>query len=42
MNKNILKSYAPKARLAFIQAITDKAALYGITEKSVLVLPVRK
>lgn len=36
MNKSILKDYAPKARTAFIQAITDKAALYGITENSVL------
>ncbi len=36
MNKTILKNYAPKARTAFIQAITDKAASYGITENSVL------
>ena len=41
MNKKILKDYAPKARTAFIQAITDKAALYGITEKNVLPCEVR-
>ena len=41
MNKKILKDYAPKARTAFIQAITDKAALYGITENSVLPCEVR-
>ena len=36
MNRNILKDYAPRARTAFIQAIADKAALYGITEEGIL------
>ncbi|MBD3180775.1 BREX-1 system adenine-specific DNA-methyltransferase PglX, partial [Candidatus Poribacteria bacterium] len=36
MNKKIIEKYAPEARKAFIQAVKDKAALYGITEKKVL------
>ena len=33
MNKNRLKSYAPAARLAFIQAATDRAHFWGLSEK---------
>jgi type II restriction/modification system DNA methylase subunit YeeA len=31
MNRNALKSYAPKARLDFIRAVTDRAAFFGLT-----------
>jgi hypothetical protein len=31
MNRTALKSYAPKARLDFIRAITDRAAFFGLT-----------
>lgn len=31
-NRNILKKYAPQARLDFIQAITNRAAQFGITK----------
>ena len=31
MNRAKLKSYAPQARLDFIQALTDRAAFYGLT-----------
>ena len=34
MNTNHIKSYAPKARSAFIAAMTKQAAKYGITAKS--------
>ena len=33
MNKNRLKSYAPQARRAFIQAVTDRAHFWGLSEK---------
>ena len=33
MNRNKLESYAPEARRGFIQAVTDRAALYGFTAK---------
>jgi type II restriction/modification system DNA methylase subunit YeeA len=33
MNKNKIKSYAPAARKAFIQAVTDRAHFWGLTEK---------
>lgn len=33
MNKNRLKSYAPEARRAFIQAVTDRAHFWGLSEK---------
>jgi len=33
MNRSILKNYAPQARRDFIQAITDRASFYGLTEK---------
>ena len=35
MNKNILKSYAPQARVKFIKAVMEQAAIYGITEKQI-------
>jgi type II restriction/modification system DNA methylase subunit YeeA len=31
MNRTALKNYAPQARRAFIQAVTDRAAYYGLT-----------
>jgi len=30
MNRSALKTYAPKARLAFIRAIMDRAAFFGL------------
>lgn len=36
MNKNKLKSYAPAARRDFIQAVTDRAHFYGLSEKEIL------
>ncbi|WP_319779973.1 BREX-1 system adenine-specific DNA-methyltransferase PglX [Maridesulfovibrio sp.] len=35
INKSILKSYAPQARKDFIQAVTDKASLLGLSEDSI-------
>ncbi|MBN1905585.1 MAG: four helix bundle protein [Deltaproteobacteria bacterium] len=35
MNRNKLKSYAPRARREFIQAITDRAAYYGLTKENI-------
>jgi hypothetical protein len=35
MNRNKLKTYAPLARREFIQAVTDRAAFYGLTEKKI-------
>lgn len=35
MNTNHIKSYAPKARSAFIAAMTKQAAKYGITAKGI-------
>jgi len=32
MNKNKLKAYAPEARRAFIQAVTDRAHFWGLSE----------
>jgi len=32
MNRNKLKAYAPKARRDFIKAVTDRAAIYGLTK----------
>lgn len=32
MNRSALKTYAPKARREFIQAVTDRAAFYGLTK----------
>lgn len=32
MNRSALKTYAPKARKEFIQAVTDRAAFYGLTK----------
>lgn len=31
MNRSALKTYAPKARLGFIQAVTDRAGVFGLT-----------
>ena len=33
MNRTKLKNYAPQARRDFIQAVADRAALYGLTAK---------
>jgi len=30
MNRSALKNYAPKARLDFIRAVTDRAAFFGL------------
>lgn len=35
MNRTKLKNYAPQARRDFIQAVTDRAAFYGLTEKKI-------
>jgi|CXWL01.1.fsa_nt_gi type II restriction/modification system DNA methylase subunit YeeA len=35
MNRSKLKTYAPQARRDFIQAVTDRAALYGLTDKKI-------
>jgi type II restriction/modification system DNA methylase subunit YeeA len=32
-NRNVLKAYAPQARKDFIRAMTDRAALFGVTKK---------
>src|SRR5256885_504693 len=41
MNRNKLKTYAPEARRDFIQAMTDRAAFYGLTAKSIEPVAVR-
>ena len=35
MNRTKLKNYAPLARREFIQAITDRAAFYGLTANTI-------
>ena len=35
MNRTKLKNYAPQARRDFIQAMTDRAAFYGLTAKKI-------
>lgn len=35
INRNILKSYAPAARLEFIQAVTDRASVLGLSAKKI-------
>ncbi|MFZ4791471.1 MAG: BREX-1 system adenine-specific DNA-methyltransferase PglX [Candidatus Competibacteraceae bacterium] len=35
MNRNQLKNYAPQARRDFIQAMTDRAAYYGLTANKI-------
>lgn len=35
MNRTALKNYAPQARRAFIQAVTDRAAYYGLTTNKI-------
>jgi hypothetical protein len=41
MNRNKLKTYAPEARRDFIQAMTDRAAFFGLTAKKVEPVVVR-
>lgn len=42
MNTSNIKSYAPKARTAFIAAMTKRAALFGIRESSMGIAPVEQ
>ncbi len=35
MNRSKLKTYAPQARRDFIQAVTDRAAVYGLTKDNI-------
>lgn len=35
MNRTKLKNYAPQARREFIQAVTDRAAFFGLTTKKI-------
>lgn len=42
MNKSKLKSYAPAARREFIQAVTDRAHLYGLSENKNETQPVEE
>jgi len=35
VNRNKIKSYAPKARRDFIKAVTDRAAFYGLTKDKI-------
>jgi len=35
INRNILKTYAPQARREFIQAVTDRASVLGLSEKKI-------
>ncbi len=35
MNRTKLKTYAPQARRDFTQAVTDRAAFYGLTDKKI-------
>jgi len=35
MNRTKLKNYAPQARRDFIQAVTERAAFYGLTDKTI-------
>jgi hypothetical protein len=35
MNRTNIKNYAPQARRDFLQAVTDRAAFYGLTEKQI-------
>ena len=35
MNRTALENYAPQARREFIQAITDRAAYYGLTRNKI-------
>lgn len=41
MNRNNLKTYAPRARRDFIQAMKTRAAYYGITENKITPLQVK-
>ena len=42
MNKSKLKSYAPAARREFIQAVTDRAHFYGLSENKKEIQPVEE
>jgi len=42
MNKSKLKSYAPAARREFIQAVTDRAHFYGLSENTSEIQPVEE
>jgi hypothetical protein len=42
MNKSKLKSYAPAARREFIQAVTDRAYFYGLSENKNEIQPVEE
>ena len=42
MNTSNIKSYAPKARTAFIAAMTKRAALFGIRESNMGIAPVEQ
>lgn len=42
MNTNNIKRYAPKARTAFISAMTKRAALFGIRESSMGIEPLEQ
>ncbi len=42
MNKSKLKAYAPTARREFIQAVTDRAQFYGLSEKKEDILPIEQ
>ena len=35
MNRTKIKTYAPQARRDFLQAVTDRTAFYGLTEKRI-------
>ena len=35
MNRNKLKTYAPAARREFIQAVKDRAVVYGLSAKKI-------
>ena len=35
MNRNKLKTYAPAARRDFIQAVKDRAVMYGLSAKKI-------
>jgi type II restriction/modification system DNA methylase subunit YeeA len=41
MNRSKLKIYAPQARRDFIQAVTDRAALYGLTASGIAPMTVQ-
>ncbi len=42
MNKSKLKAYAPAARREFIQAVTDRAHFYGLSENKSEIQPIEE